>query len=871
MLKVVSTSSRYSTERFIPLKNVAVQVNIHSFAAEVCIKQIFINSEELEAPIEAVYCFPIEEQAAIYGFEAILGDGRKIQAQIKEKKSAQREYCKALKQGHGAFLLEQDEKSNDIFTISVGSLKPQAKCEIEIRYVQELELIDDGQRIQFVLPTAIAPRYSSISAGDGHIKSPGTTTSKYVQSAPYTISFSCSIASLPIVSINSPSHPIQVTIESNDNQYPRMNASLVQENTHLDRDIILNMDLKQQEIHTYTLVEKQAIMVSLVPTLELCHTSNKMEQLNCEYIFVVDCSGSMAGENKIDYARQAMSIFIKSLPVGSYFNIFRFGSTYEQFNHNQITIEYNEESAKKATKYITNMKANLGGTELYSVLSHLQMTPPKTNYSRQIFLLTDGEIDDVDKVLRLCYSMSNTTRIFSFGLGSAPSRALVKGLARVTNGSFLFIPPNTHVDTAVARQLDKALQPCLVNLKIQCHFDNNELQNYRISPKNLPPISAKQRLNIYIMMPKCIEGTISGSIEFRTETDNILERVTFNETQPLSSLIATRLAAKSIITDLQTDDYNSKSSCQERFIEQQKADKKQELIDISIQHQILSPFTAFIGIETRTEQEIASSSGKMILREVPIEISDKKSLSIDYDAGEDDDDASADYDLSRVQEYCAITVCEEGAYSEEDVDCEEDVGYKEDVDCSEEFLETIPKSPILAEKEKFSQSEYSNSLPRDRKSRSRSRSPLLSIKRRCCKRRELSNSDDSQGLNDESLCNNQQKDDIESSDVIRQIINLQNFSGLWSINDLKQIMTLLQQSTVTTLLKNDDWEKILGDYETIDKNVILSMIIMCIFMKYFINDEPLWKPLMKKCAKAMENQLGKTEYNETTDKIKEVV
>ncbi|CAF4326855.1 unnamed protein product, partial [Adineta steineri] len=133
-------------------------------------------------------------------------------------------------------------------------------------------------------------------------------------------------------------------------------------------------------------------------------------------------------------------------------------------------------------------------------------------------------------------------------------------------------------------------------------------QNYRISTKNLPPISAKQRLNIYIMMPKSVEGTISGSIEFRTETDNILERVTFKETQPLPSLIATRLAAKSIITDLQTDDYNSKSSCQERFIEQQKADKKQELIDISIQHQVLSPFTAFIGIETRTEQEIAAST-----------------------------------------------------------------------------------------------------------------------------------------------------------------------------------------------------------------------------------------------------------------------
>jgi len=113
--------------------------------------------------------------------------------------------------------------------------------------------------------------------------------------------------------------------------------------------------------------------------------------------------------------------------------------------------------------------------------------------------------------------MSNTTRIFSFGLGSAPSRALVKGLARVTNGSYIFIPPNTHVDVAVAQQLGKALEPCLVNLKVQCHFDNNELKDYRISPKILPPIHVKQRFNLYIMMPKIIEGTLSGSIEFLTE------------------------------------------------------------------------------------------------------------------------------------------------------------------------------------------------------------------------------------------------------------------------------------------------------------------------------------------------------------------
>jgi len=97
-------------------------------------------------------------------------------------------------------------------------------------------------------------------------------------------------------------------------------------------------------------------MVSLVPTLELCDSSNNVGKVNCEYMFIVDCSGSMSDENKIDYARQAMSVFLKSLPIGSYFNIFRFGSTYEQFKKKQTTIEYNENSAKEANDYIKHMK-----------------------------------------------------------------------------------------------------------------------------------------------------------------------------------------------------------------------------------------------------------------------------------------------------------------------------------------------------------------------------------------------------------------------------------------------------------------------------------------------------------------------------------
>ena len=67
------------------------------------------------------FSFPVEENAAIYTFVAQIDNEREIVAELKEKKTAQREYSEALAQGHGAYLLEQDESSNDVFIISVGA------------------------------------------------------------------------------------------------------------------------------------------------------------------------------------------------------------------------------------------------------------------------------------------------------------------------------------------------------------------------------------------------------------------------------------------------------------------------------------------------------------------------------------------------------------------------------------------------------------------------------------------------------------------------------------------------------------------------------------------------------------------------------
>ncbi|CAF4259617.1 unnamed protein product, partial [Adineta steineri] len=133
MLRIKNNlQANLSQEKYVPLKQVNIEGKIHSFAADVTIKQIFRNDES--TPIEAVYCFPIEEQAAIYSFIAQIDD-RQIEAKLKEKKEAQKQYNNALQQGHGAYLLEQNENSQDNFIINIGALPPGKECHITISYV----------------------------------------------------------------------------------------------------------------------------------------------------------------------------------------------------------------------------------------------------------------------------------------------------------------------------------------------------------------------------------------------------------------------------------------------------------------------------------------------------------------------------------------------------------------------------------------------------------------------------------------------------------------------------------------------------------------------------------------------------------------
>ncbi|CAF0995209.1 unnamed protein product [Adineta ricciae] len=608
MLRIVSQIK--SNLQYVPLKDVNIEATIGSFAADVTVTQNFRN--DTKVPIEAIYYFPIEEQAAIYKFTARIDD-REIVAQLKVK----REFHHGHYEKHpNGYLLEQDENCQDNFIINIGTLAPSKDCTILISYVTELDLIQ-GSIIRFVIPATIVSRYNPQKNGL-------QTKSKFVQSNPYGIHFRCRVEKLKgpkqelyIARLTSPSHQIDIDL-SNPDMYL---ITFDQANMYLDRDILIDVKLTHTRENTFVVVESGAVMAAVTPFEEDCYVNLDNTQTN-EFIFIVDCSSSMRNENKIGLVREAMLFFLENLPQNCYFNIIKFGARYTCLFNESVAF-YNNIHIRIATKFISQIRADLGGTEMLAPLQWLERHPPRPNRFRQVFLVTDGQVSNVSEILELCRSMASSTRIFSFGLGATPSRSLVKGLARTTNGRAVFIPPNTGIEEYVSEQLQKAIRRCITNVRVQWNLGID----VESIPNQLPQAYLNDRLIIYALANnQSIPLTSKSSIEIRTDQSYYRLDIADSDRIRTTNQMIERLAAKALILQLEHNKYSSTNSKtvrfqhiddEKNFAENQvlgtKQQRKQRIIDLSLKYNILSPYTVFIGIEkylTRTTSH-----------EIPIEIS----------------------------------------------------------------------------------------------------------------------------------------------------------------------------------------------------------------------------------------------------------
>ena len=133
----------------LPVKSTSASVRISGVIADVLVTQLYRN--EGKKPLEAIYVFPASTRAAVYGMKMTIGK-RVIEAQIKKRDEARRDYEQARDQGRSASLLEQQRPN--VFQMNVANIMPGDEIKVEMRYT---ELIVPMDRVyEFVYPAVSA-------------------------------------------------------------------------------------------------------------------------------------------------------------------------------------------------------------------------------------------------------------------------------------------------------------------------------------------------------------------------------------------------------------------------------------------------------------------------------------------------------------------------------------------------------------------------------------------------------------------------------------------------------------------------------------------------------------------------------------------
>ena len=581
-------------QKSVALKAVDISGDLAGNALWVKIRQHYHNDSGENA--EFIYTFPLPENAAVCDFIATIGE-KVITTEIKEKEQAFAAYDEAIRQGDSAFLLESMRAN--VFQISLGQIDTGEDVKIEINYFQEITTSDTEMRI--LIPTLVGSRYipgnvSGEKIGPGEARPTDRVPDADFISPPRgntdcRASLQMNIKTMsPFISIDSPSHRIQV--EQSD--FTTAAVSLEEGTTRMDRDFILSLKLSDEPLPRilYGQNDRNEYYALASYTPELPAIDKKQAG---EYIFLIDISGSMAGE-KLEQAAQAMKICLRNLGNNDLFNLVAFESELHPFS--QKSLPFNQKNLDLATRWVNRLRS-MGGTEILPAVE-FALKEETPEYEKIILLFTDGQVGNENEIINYIKARNQNLRLFSIGIDTTVNDFFINRIAEAGNGYAEFAYPGENLEDKVIRHFSRIHANYMENITLQ--MEGLSLEPGGKIPNRLydmEPFTQVFKMNSQPQDKMIIKG-YSGAQEMVLEIDEIIKSP--------NAKVLEKLWAKRKITELET----YLQSGNPRRAKTIQAD----IIELSQKHHLLSSLTSFVGVYQRENK----LSGLPELITIPVDI-----------------------------------------------------------------------------------------------------------------------------------------------------------------------------------------------------------------------------------------------------------
>ncbi len=577
----------------LPLKHTDVKGRVCGYIATVEVTQQFQNP--FSEKIEAVYVFPLPENAAVNEFIMVIGE-RKIRGIIRERQEAEEIYREARAQGHVASLLTQERPN--IFTQKVANIEPGKQIDVNIKYFNTLAYADGWY--EFVFPMVVGPRFNPAgsTAGIGAVGrgardvSGQSTEVQYLkpnERSGHDISLAVEIdAGVEIEEVACASHAIRKDSDGSE----KVRVQLSDLDNIPNKDFVLRFKVAGDTVKSALVTHRDQrggfFTLMLYPPEDL----KQLKRAPMEMVFVLDCSGSMNGQ-PIAKAKDAIKRALRKLEPDDTFQVIRFSENASQLGSKPVAAT--AENVRRGIEFVDKLQGE-GGTMMIEGIKAALDFPHDPRRFRLVSFMTDGFIGNEAEILGEIHQRLGSARIFSFGVGTSVNRYLLDRMAKLGKGAVAYIGLNDNSSEVVDLFYDRISHPALTDVRI----DWGDMEVSEVYPRQIP--------DLFVGRPIVVTGRFNGQKE---SAIRVAGRVGEHEKE---IRVAMKTAAhpgiacvwaRKRIEDLATQaTYNASSTL------------PTQIKQVALEYGLMSAYTAFVAVDST--QTTAGDHGVTVAVPVPV-------------------------------------------------------------------------------------------------------------------------------------------------------------------------------------------------------------------------------------------------------------
>ncbi|MFC1586532.1 T9SS type A sorting domain-containing protein [Fibrobacterota bacterium] len=313
------------------------------------------------------------------------------------------------------------------------------------------------------------------------------------------------------------------------------------------------------------------------------------DRADLEVVLLMDISGSQSGW-AIEKEKEISNIILSRLLSTDRLSVLAFNtSVFWAFGQGTV-VDATADNITLARNFINGQSAG-GGTALLSGVQASLNVPATSEHQRIYIFLTDGFITNEAAIFEEIRNHPSQPTVFTFGAGDNLNRYFLDEAATIGNGFSTEITQNDPVEDMVDAAWNKIESPQLESISIS--FGNVE-----VSEMVLPVNS-----NLFVGSPYSVYGqyatgglcqvTLSGYRDGQPVT--IEKEITLARESNISHMIP-QVWARQKIARLETEEGTGTQN-------------KLEIIDLSVEYQVLSKYTAFLAIDPTPVEEGQSLGG----------------------------------------------------------------------------------------------------------------------------------------------------------------------------------------------------------------------------------------------------------------------